>query len=166
MSCVKDVDFGQDDDFIIGPAIAIKLADFRFHSQYFLDTLDLPVKERRDTLELKMMDPDLVNELDSVQFYFGFHNSFRRSFDNTYIFYSQSYGKIYEVGSLHINPGQVDNPHLQDTTVTVSGELMDRLKDAAYLEISLSIGNQPTMADGLLTAEVFAIYNFSDRKLK
>lgn len=165
-SCVKDVDFGQDHQFTIGPDIAIKLADFRFHSQYFLDTLDLPVQQRQDTVALKMMDPDLINELDSVAFYFGYENNFRRSFDNTYIFYSKSYVGIYEVRDLHIEPGQPDNPHLQDTTVVVSGELMDRLKEAAFLEISLSIGNEPTSADGLLTAEVFAIYYFSERTLK
>lgn len=165
-SCIKDVDFGQDDEFTILPEIAIELANFRFYSEYFLDTLELPVKQRKDELELEMMDPDLVNELDSVQFYFGYENTFRRSFDNTYIFFSENYDTLYQVPDLHIKPGRPDNPHRQDTTVVVSGELMDRLKDAAYLEISLSIGDEPTPATGLLTAEVFSIYNFSERTFK
>ena len=161
-SCVKDVDFDQDDEFLVSPDIAIDLAHFRFYSEYFLDTENLPVQERVDTLGLNMMDQDLVNELDSVQFYFSYVNTFRRSFNNKYIFYSDQYETLYEVPTLHVQPGSPENPHEQDTTVVITGDLMHRLKDAAHLEIRLSIGDEPTAADGLLTAQVIAIYNFSE----
>lgn len=164
-SCVKDVDLGQDDEFYVSPDIAIDLADFIFTSEFFPQDGELPITTRKDTLQLTMLDPDLINELDSVQFRFSYENSFLRSFTNSYVFYSDTYEPLHEIKDLQIEAARGDTPARQDTTVVVKGATMDRLKTAAHLEITLSIGDENTPANGVLLANIIAIYNFSEFEL-
>ena len=164
-SCVKDIDLGQDDEFLVSPDIALDLADFIFTSEFFPHDGELPITTRKDTLTLDMLDPDLINELDSVQFRFSYENSFLRSFTNSYVFYSSTYEPLHQINDLQIEAATGNTPIKQDTTVVIKGATMDRLKRAAHLEITLSIGDEDTPANGVLLANIIAIYNFSEFEL-
>ncbi|RMB62814.1 hypothetical protein EAX61_04335 [Dokdonia sinensis] len=165
VSCVKDVDFEQADDFATTQKVDLDLIFFDLDTSNFVDVVtEEVILVIRDTTRLEFLDDTFIQDnLVQIDFLFQYENTFSQGFFNRAVFLNEQDDILYET-SFEVDPslnGEIETT--QFTEIVIAPEL-DSIKNAIkmFIELTLQPNGQPL--EGTLGHKSKAVYTleFSD----
>jgi len=165
VSCVKDVDFEQADDFTTTQKVDLDLIFFNLDTSNFVLTgTNEVIPVIRDTTRLEFLDDGFIQDnLIQIDFLFQYDNTFSQAFFNRTVFLNEQDEVLYE-SSFEVKPsvsGVLETT--QYSEIVISPEL-DAIKQSIKMFIELTLEPNGRPIEGMLKHKSKAIYTleFSD----
>ena len=157
MACVKDIDFDQTDDIILGPVVALDFIFFNINSENFSDISPTNLIVT-DTTFFDFLNEDfLVDNLIKADFYFKNKNSLPSQLITQYKFLDENNELNYEI-IIPVNSGAINNPVITEYNEIIDEASIGNLTSSNKLVVNVIAPSPLVNFDGTLNLESKTTY--------
>jgi len=151
ISCVKDTDFDQTEDFLITPVVELNLIFFDLDASNFIDEgINNSMLIVRDTTVIDFLDDAEVQDaVKRIEFYFEFTNSIPRAFDINFDFLASNDDLNYSMNTT-VAAGSSVMPVETIYVENIEGQEIEDLTKSNKVVVSASISSSDRDLEGTL----------------
>lgn len=159
VACIKNTDFDQAENIAATPIVELDFVYFNVDaSQFYNDSLSLPILTLRDTTEIPFLDDSEIQEsLIMAEYYYRFTNSIPRDFTVDFQFLSETNDTTYATNTT-VLAGNSQTPVITEFTDLIEGESILQLTQASKFVISITIPSANDSLTGSLNLQSKTTY--------
>lgn len=159
--CVKDVDFDQADEVLLGPELQVDLVFFNVEKEDLFNAETGEVRQIfRDTVRLEFLNDDFIqDDLQELELSFRYLNSFPEPFRSRVKFLSGNNQNQYEL-LFDIAPGAAGNPSRTEIVEHFGPGEFEFLKRSIKIVVEFEVEKEPTEGKLNFGAKGLFIFEF------